>query len=60
MVDLNDPETKKELDAFLEHEKHETAEEKAEDLGNREPPWVWASLLIALLAGFGAFVRWCL
>lgn len=58
-VDLNDPETKKELDAYLEHEAHEPLEERVEDLGNRQPWWIWALATIAALGGLGAIAKAC-
>lgn len=56
MVDLNDPETKKEIDAYLEHEKHEPIGERIEDTGERYTWWFrGAGVLIALVA---AAIAW--
>ena len=59
MVDLNDPETKKQIDAYLEHEKHAPLDERAEDLGNREPAWVWAGVMFAFLGIIGILWKAC-
>lgn len=59
MVDLNDPETKKQLDAYLEHEKHEPIAERADDLGNREPWWIWLLAMLAGLGGLAAIAKEC-
>lgn len=48
--DPNDPTNHAEYDAYVEHEKHEPIAERAEDLGNREPWWIWALGAVTLLA----------
>jgi len=50
-VDLNDPETKKQIDAFVEHEKHEPIGERVQDAGERYT-WWWrgAGVVLAIIA----------
>lgn len=55
--DPNDPTNRAEFDAYEEHEKHEPLAERAEDIGNREPAWVWALCTTAALAGLVALAR---
>lgn len=52
-VDPNDPETKKQIDAYLEHEKHEPIGERVEDVANSRPAWAWGGWTIAGLVLFG-------
>lgn len=52
-VDLNDPETKKEIDAFVEHEKHEPLGERVDDVANSRPAWAWGGWMIAGLVFLG-------
>ncbi len=51
MVDPNDPETKRQIDAYLEHEKHEPIGERVEDAGERYT-WWWrgAGIVLAIVA----------
>lgn len=56
-VDLNDPETKKQIDAFVEHEKHEPLPERIEDFSNRRSPLAWGGWTVLAIVVFGALVR---
>lgn len=51
--DPNDPTNKAEFDAYEESQKHETLDEKAQDLGNREPSYVWGAFSAGLLMLLG-------
>ena len=57
--DPNDPTNRAEFDAYEQAQKHEPLAERAADLGNREPAWVWALGTLSLIAGLVALAHAC-
>jgi hypothetical protein len=55
--DPNDPTNRAEFDAYEESQKREPIAERADDLGNREPWWIWTAAAATLLAAVGIFAH---